>query len=136
MLAARIKSGSLGGCGSRGDLLFGGIIRQRRQSGRLLLVLEINHEQIAGRGVFHTTEFLGHELRHLHGKVNEVAIALEVRAQFRRKTAIGEELATTVVHAAQRMPGDAHHVGFDVLVRQIQLVFGKHVHARHEIEHV
>ena len=126
---ARIVSGGLRGCGCRSDLLLGGIIGQRGHSGRLLLVLEINHEQVAGRGVLHTAELLGHELGHLHGKVYEVVLALEIRAQLSRKPAVREELTAAVIHTSQRMPGNAHDVRFDVLVRQIQLIFGKHVHA-------
>ena len=129
MLAARIVSCGLRGCGCRSDLLLGGIIGQRGHSGRLLLVLEINHEQVAGRGVLHAAELLGHELGHLHGKVYEVALALEIRAQLRRKPAVREELPAAVIHTAQRMPGNTHDIRFNVLVRQIQLVFGKHVHA-------
>ena len=82
-------------------------------------------------------ELLRHELGHLHGKVHEVTLSLEIRAQLRRKPAVREELPAAVIHAAQCMSGDAHHVGFDVFVRQIQLIFGKHVrHARHEVEHM
>ena len=129
MLAARVVRRSLGSCGSCRDLLLGGIIGQRGHSGRLLLVLEINHEQITGGGVLHTAELLGHELGHLHGKVDEATLALEIRAQLHRKPAVREELPAAVIHTAQRMPGNAHDIRFNVLVRQIQLVFGKHVHA-------
>ena len=129
MLAACIISSSLGGCGSRSDLLLGGIIGQRGHGRRLFLIFEINDEQIARGGVFHAPELLGHELGYLHGKIDEVAIALEICAQLSSEAAIREKLPATVIHAAKRMPGNAHDIGFDVFVRQIQLVFGKHVHA-------
>ena len=136
MLAARVVRRSLGSCGSCRDLLLGGVVGQRRHGGRLFLIFEIHHQQIAGRRVFHTPKLLGHELGHLHGKVHEATLALEIRAQLRRKPAVREELTAAVIHTSQRMPDNAHDVRFDVLVRQIQLVFGKHVHARDEIEHV
>ena len=104
---------------------------------RLIQVaLEVDHQQIGGRGLLHARQLVHHELADLLRQSHKIALAAEIGSQFLGEQAVlgeGAALAVQIPHGALRL---ARHVALRRLVPQIHLGLGKHVHTGHEIEHV
>ena len=82
------------------------------------------------------TQLFGDELSALARQAHEIDLIGEIIAHLALKRRVGLEFATAIFHARKRFSARLTHIRLHLAIGKVELLFGKHVHARLEVAHM